>query len=232
MKKYFLILVVGLITLNLQAQLVLTTTGMGVVSVEYGADDDYTLYDPAGSEEVYLYMWVDPAQTDPAIPMQYGDDWNDSASLVVINWSATDNKFVGEIDFNTHDFVGEGILPSGTGIDDFNVILRNQAGTAQSTDLSASNHGFAGTQTTAGLYDYEAAEASYYSNGLLYLNGLNTNELVEVQVFDSLGKQIFTTNLTTNQNENIIDLSSLRTNFAVIHVQTASDRYFVKKVVL
>ena len=229
MNKQFLILVIGLITLNLHAQLVLTTTGPGTVGVEYGLD--FSLYDPSGDEEVYLYMWVDPAQTTPEIAMQYGDDWNDATSLVVINWSASENKFIGEIDFNTHDFIGEGVLPGGTGIDDFNLILRNEAGTAQSGNLFASDHSFAGTQTLSN-YDFEAEKASYYSDGTLYLNGMSVNESIEISIFDSLGKQVFVTNMTISQNETRVELSNLESTFAVIHVQTASGKYFVKKIVL
>lgn len=230
MKKYFLILVIGFITLNLQAQLVLTTIGTGIVGVEYGLD--FSLYDPLGEEEIYIYMWVDPAQTDPAIPMQYNDDWNDSASLIVINWSPTDNKFVGEIDFNTHDFIGEGVLPGGTGIDDFNLILRNQGGTGQtSDDLVASNYGFAGTQT-ASVYDFQADTASYYSNGVLFLNSLKTNEIIEITVFDSAGKQLFDKEINTTSSSLQVDISHLTNTLAIVKVRTASNTYFTKKIVL
>jgi len=197
--------------------------------VEYGLD--FSLYDPSGDTEVYLYMWVDPAQTSPEIPMQYGDDWDDAASLVVINWSAADNKFVGEIDFNTHDFIGEGILPSGTGIDDFNLILRNQAGTGQSGNLVASDHGFAGTQTLGNIA-YEMEKASYYNKGVLYLNALNTNETIEVTIFDSLGRQIFDKEITTSNTSLQVDISHLPKSVAIVHVQTASNTYFTKKIFL
>lgn len=229
MKKLSLIVIIGLFALNMQAQLVLTTTGMGTVGVEYGTD--YSLWDPSGAEDIYLYLWIYPDQTDPELPFEYNDDWNDATSLVVINWSATDNKFVGEIDFNTHDFLGEGVLPGGTGIDNFNLILRNEAGSSQSDNQFASDHGFGGTQT-ASIYDFQADKASYYSNGKLFLNSLRTNELIEITIFDSAGKQIFAKQLAADESSLQVDVSHLPKTVAVLKVQTATDTYFTKKIAL
>lgn len=229
MKKQILVLLVGLFALNLQAQLVLTTAGAGIVDVSYEIDTDF--YDPLGADHIYLYMWINADQADPELPFPYNDEWSEPTSLVVINWSATDSKFVGEINFNTHDFLGEGILNGGTQINNFNLLLRNEAGDHQTGDLLASDYGFTATQTL-GAIDFEAEKASYYHNGTLFLNALNANENIEIVVFDMAAKQIFAKKIALIDTSASIDLSHLSNTVVIIQVKTASNKYFVKKVFL
>ncbi len=129
----------------LHAQLTITNVSPGVVELSYGANGDYSIYDPQGDATIYIYMWVDQNQTSPQIGQQYNDDWNDAATLETITWDSNQNKFVGTINLNQHNFPGEGILPDGTQLLDFKLILRNQAGNRQSADLTASTYGFQST---------------------------------------------------------------------------------------
>ncbi len=229
MKKQILVLLVGLFALNLQAQLVLTTTGSGIVAVSYEIDTDF--YDPLGADHIYLYMWINADQTDPELPFPYNDEWSEPTSLVVINWSSGDNKFLGEINFNTHDFLGEGVLQEGTQINDFNLLLRNEAGDHQTSDLLASDYGFTSTQTLSQI-DYQVEKASYYNKGTLFLNALKNNEIIEVLVFDSAGKQIYKNEFLVKQTSVTVDLSNLQKNFVIVQVKTSANKFFVKKIVL
>jgi len=229
MKKRLFILVLGLFALNLQAQLVLTTTGDGVVAVEYQVDIPF--YDPLGEDHIYLYMWVNMDQTTPELPFVYNDEWTEPTSFVQINWSAVDSKFIGEIDFNTHDFLGEGVINAGILINNFNLLLRNEAGDHQTGDLLASDYGFTPTQILSQI-DYQAEKASYYNNGTLFLNALTANELVEVSIIDSVGRQIYKNEFLVKQTAIKVDLSHLQKSFVIVQVKTAANKFFTKKIVL
>jgi len=166
MKKVILLLITSLFWQINFAQLSIVNQANGVVEVNYGASGDYSLYDPQGDNQVFLYLWLNQDQTNPNLANVYNDDWNDSTGLVVLSYDSTSQKFVGTVDFNAHDFSGEGVLPANIQINDFNLILRNQAGDRQSADLLASNYGF---QPTTGLTEIEASNLMYVSQGQLFL---------------------------------------------------------------
>ena len=220
MKK--LLLSIILLTTSLNAQLQFTSQANGIVDVQYG--NNYALFDPQGATEVYVYLWVNPNQTNPNISGTYNDDWNNASGLVVLTYSATEDKFIGQIDFNTHNFEGEGILPQGTQLNDFNFILRNQAGDSQTGNLLASAYGYTAT-TTADIYDNEAAENTYYANGYLHLNpNLGTSE---INIYNLSGQLI----CNINTKKNIVNLSYLKKQILIIFVRN-KNKYFIKKIVL
>ena len=198
-----------------------------MVSVEYGANSDYSLYDPQGDTQIYIYMWIDTNQTNPALSTMYNDDWNDAAGLVVLNYDSNAQKFTGTIDFNTHDFSGEGIIPDGTQINDFNLILRNQAGNRQSADLLASNYGFQPT-TTAGLIKLSASDVLYFTKGQLFINPEYMKQKIDIQVFNLEGKLI----LQKNNLIKTLNLSNLTKDIYIIKVTIDNQKYAVKKIVL
>lgn len=208
-------------------QLSLTSQTNGTVSVEYGANNDYSLYDPQGDTQIYIYMWVDTNQTNPALSMMYNDDWNDSAGLIVLNYDTNAQKFTGTIDFNTHDFSGEGVIPDGTQINDFNLILRNQAGNRQSSDLLATNYGFQPT-TTAGLIELSASKVMYFSNEKLSIYPEYLKQNIDIQIFNMEGKLI----LQKNKLNEAVNLSSLSKEIYIIKVTINKQKYAVMKIVL
>jgi len=146
MKKIIFLLFAFTGVIALYGQLTITTSGNGVVELHYGGSNDYSIYDPQGDATIYVYLWVNTDQTSPPLTQQYNDDWNDASSLETLTYDTQAGEFVGTIDFNTHNFPGEGVIPQNTTLNDFNLILRNQAGDRQSADLLASDYGF--TQTT------------------------------------------------------------------------------------
>jgi len=160
MKKILFLGLLALLSFKIHAQLIISNQGNGIVEVQYG-DTDYSLFDPASATEVYVYLWIDESQTTPNLAMQYNDDWNDASSLIVLNWDAGQNKYIGTINFNTHNFIGEGVLPANTTINDFNLVLRDLAGDSatQSVDLIASNYGFVAT-TTASVHGFTVLNPS------------------------------------------------------------------------
>jgi len=229
MKKQLLIFIFGLIVFNSQAQLVFTTDGPGVVNVEYTLD--MTFYDPQGDSDIYLYMWVDTDQTIPELSMLYNDEWGETTSMVKISWSAAESKFIGLIDFNSHDFYGEGIIPEATQINNFSLLLRNEAGDHQTGDLDASNYGYTAT-TTLSQIDARLEKKSYYHNGVLHINGILNDEIKDIKVYNSLGQLIYYSKVKSNQSNLEIDLSSLPKTVALIHVNTNFGKYFTKRIIL
>jgi len=194
MKKKLFIGILTLISFSINAQLAITNQGNGIVDITYG-DTDYSLFDPAGNTEIYLYLWVDEAQTNPVITQQYNDDWNDATSLVVLNWDANVNQFTGSINFNTHDFIGEGVLPQNTTLSDFNLVLRDLAGDAatQSDDLIASDYGFNPTTTTASVNQIEFQNKNIklfptITNDFFKIN----SDVIELDIVSFSGKKIAT----------------------------------------
>jgi len=221
MKKAIFIILLAL-TCNIQAQLQFNAQSNGIVDVQYG--NNYALFDPQGATEVYMYIWIDANQTTPNIANTYNDDWNNASGLVVLTYSATEDKFIGQIDFNTHNFDGEGVLPQDTQINEFNFILRNQAGDSQTGNLLASAYGYTAT-TTAGVYDYPAAENSFFSNGLLHLNACD--DMYKINIFNLSGQLI----ADIKTNKDIIDLSYLKKQIIIVFIKT-NNNFFMKKIQL
>jgi len=224
MKKLLFIILTGLIGSS-YAQLTLSNQSDGVVAVSYGESNDYSIYDPQGDTEIYVYMWVDENQTDPNLSMQYNDEWGDAASLVVLTYDSAASKFTGTIDFTTHEFLGEGVLPDGTTLNNFNLILRNQAGDAQSADLLATDYGFQPTQIL-GMTEIDAGGNIFYTNGQLVINQDVATGNMQVQVFDISGKVL----LDKQTSDTQIPLNVAKNTIIIVRVVLDNQRYFVKKI--
>jgi hypothetical protein len=221
MKKLLLLLLLFTgITTN--AQLQITSQANGIVNLQYG--NNYSLFDPQGATEVYVYIWIDSNQTTPNLSGTYNDDWNNASGLAVLTYSAAEDKFLGQIDFNTLNFDGEGVLAQGTQIDEFNFILRNQAGDSQTGNLLASTYGYTAT-TTADIYDYSSEKESYFANGFFHLAQNESNQITKIKVYNLLGKELF----SIKTNKSIIDLTTIKDKWIVIKVVFKNKHYFIKK---
>ena len=218
MKKIIFFVAAIMLSISMQAQLVLTSQPNGVVDVSYGPD--FSLFDPQGATEIYIYMWVDPNQTNPNLPYQYNDDWGNASSLVTVSYNNSTGKFEGQIDFNTHDFIGEGVLPAGTQIIDFNLILRNQAGDRQTGNLLASTYGFT---TTLHLNETELKHDFYLVQGKLVIKDNLLQHQPHVQVFDINGKLLY--DFLAKQKETQLELKN---NFYLISLGFGNIRIIKK----
>ncbi len=226
MKKIILLIIALSFSNLLVAQLILTNQNNGIIAVEYGENNDYSLYDPQGDNEIYLYLWVNETQTNPNLSQQYNDDWNDNTGLIVLNYDSNNQKFTGTIDFNTHYFSGEGVLPANTQINDFNLILRNQAGDRQSSDLLASDYGFQPTQVV-NLIEIKNKNAVYYQDGNLIIHQNYVKKNMKIEIFDINGKliqRIYT-------GKNIVPINKINSRFIIIRI-ISGDKFIVKKLIL
>jgi hypothetical protein len=226
MKKIILLLITFTISHILSAQLFITGQTDGSVIIEYGENNDYNLYDPQGDNEIYLYLWINENQTNPNLSQQYNDDWNDSSGLVILTYDINNQKFSGTIDFNQHNFSGEGILPAGTLINDFNLILRNQSGNRQSSDLLATDYGFQPVQL-ANLTTIQDNKAFYYYDGIIYINPEYVKKHFIIEIYDENGKFLKKT-ISCN---NTININKINSRLIIVKL-TTDEKTLVKKIIL
>ena len=220
MKKKYLLFVL-LIGFQLQAQLTLSIQPNGSIGISYGASNDYSLYDPQGDTDVYVYAWVNTDQTDPNLANVYNDDWNDTSGLVVLSYDSNAHAFIGEINLATHNFSGEGLLPSGIIVQDFNLILRNQAGDRQSADLLATSYGFTGVSA---MNEIRNSNIATYYQGKLSIHYKGRKFILEA--YDLTG-QVLMRNTSTSP---IIDLSNIKQKLFIVKVVIDNKSFFMKKI--
>lgn len=197
MKKLYFILILIFVSYNSYSQLSLSSTANGVVSVSYGASGDWTLYDPQ-AETVILYLWVDTGMN--SLNNYYQDEWTNAASLVTLTWDGT--AHAGTIDLNTHDFTNSGgVIPTGTTVTDFNLILRNPAGDRQSANLLASNYGYANSTLPVDEFTQNSISINLIEN-TIQIEGLAYNQKFKLDVYDLSGKLIKKMNEKSKLNLN------------------------------
>jgi len=195
----------------------LSNTTNGVVSVSYGASADWTLYDPL-AESVVLFLWVDTSQNTSGF--SYSDDWN-SASLILV-WDGS--AHIGTIDLNTHSFNGT-IIPTGTTVTNFRLILRNPSGSRQSLDLLASDYGYLESTLPVEEFSKNLISINLIENNL-EIEGLEYNQKFELKVYDLNGR------LVKKMNEkSSLNLNELVQSVYILKLEIADNLTVTKKVI-
>ncbi|MCF6279325.1 MAG: T9SS type A sorting domain-containing protein [Flavobacteriaceae bacterium] len=219
MKQIYIFILALFIGVNSYSQLSLTSTPNGVVSVSYGASGDFSLYNP-GADPVVLYLWVPDTMNSQNI--FYGDDWN--GSLINLTWDGT--AHVGTIDLNMRNFSTGGIIPTGTTVTDFMLILRHSSGAPQSADLTASTYGY--SLSVLPVEDFSRISLNLYTSvDMLHISGLKSNEGYTTSIFDTMGRQI----INTTSNSNQIDISALKTAVYFVTLETSEGNIIRKKII-
>ncbi len=153
MKKTILLLFLMVIS-NVNAQVVITPNPFGInsgtITFTYGFAGDYTIFDPQSDPNLYLYTGL---ETDGvASTWDYHDNWTDVNTMIPLTWNATANAYVATFDIATRSYINEstqvtGQIPAGTTVNNWFFIIRNAAGTSQSSDIQGTTFNF-----TAGTY--------------------------------------------------------------------------------
>ncbi|WP_372746773.1 T9SS type A sorting domain-containing protein [Lutibacter sp.] len=216
MKKTLLLLTL-LIAFNSYSQLTLTPNGNGIVNVSYGSSGDWTLYNPY-SDPVILYLWVPETMNSQNI--SYADNWN--GTLISLTWNGTEHA--GSIDFNTHSFDGI-IIPLGTSISNFQLILRNPAGTSQSGNLLASDYGYSTTTLSTEDFSTNSISINCIEN-FININGLEYNQKFNIDVFDLSGKLV-----KQMDEKSALDIQELTQAVYILKLKTDNDQTLTKKIV-
>ncbi|MDC9721194.1 MAG: T9SS type A sorting domain-containing protein, partial [Urechidicola sp.] len=215
---YFFIVAL-LISVNSYSQLTITADGNGIVDFSYGASSDWSLYSP-GFDPVVLYMWIDVGQNSQ--PYSYDDDWN--GTLVNLSWNGT--AHVGTVDFTSYNWAVGGVIPTGTTITDFNLILRNPAGDNQTGNLLASNFGY--SLSVLPVEEFTTSAISIYSfENRINIKGLKSNESYTLSIFDTMGRQV----KTITSNSDSVDISELHTAVYFLVLETAEGDIIRKKII-
>lgn len=189
----------------------------GVIEISYGASGDWSLYDPF-FDPVVVYLWV--LDTDNSTGSTFQDSWN--GTLAILSWNGS--AHVGSIDFRSHNFENlGGIMPIGTTMTNFNLILRNPAGDRQSGNLTATDYGFSTAVLPVEEHILDNTNIFSYQNNL-FIENLSTQSY-NMAIFDSMGKVV----KQVNGNDNQVDISSLQSGLYFVTLKSAEGGFFKKK---
>lgn len=219
MKKIHFALILVFLSYSGYSQLSLSNTTNGVITVSYGAGGDWSLYDPL-SEVVVLHLWIDTGMNSQTT--YYTDNWGNTASLITLTWNGS--AHVGTIDLNTHSFDGT-IIPTGTIVTNFNLILRNPAGDKQSADLLASNFGFSNSTLPVEEFLKDQISLNFIDNSMK-IEGLEYNQKFVLDVYDLNGKLVKKIN-----EKSCLNLNELASAVYILKLKTENNIVVSKKVI-
>lgn len=204
MKKTLLLLVfLGFYQAN--AQLTVSPNpfniNSGTITVTYGANGDYSLFNPNSNPNLYLYTGL---ETDGVVTTwDYHDTWGNLGSLVPLTWNSTANAYVATFNIGARSYTQDssGILmslPSGLNVNNWYFIIRNADGSAQSGDLKGTDYGFT---ASLGKATFNASEIRLTASD----NSIFTNAQgkIELEIYTLLGQKV--ANFSTDNNNSIID---------------------------
>lgn len=199
MRKFYSLALALLAGVAVSAQLTTQIVSAGVFKLTYGASNDYSFYDPGFEVPTfYVHTWI--TQADNSANTSYDDAW--SNSNVTMNWSATDNAYIGMIDLNTKTFTNtNNTVSAGTTVQKIGIVFKDQqnGATKQSGDSSV-----VGPTTLASMAvsDVGGKTKSQVAAGKLFTSVKGN---LEITVYDFGGKVIKT--LKVNANGSPIDLN-------------------------
>lgn len=207
-----------LLGINVNAQLIITpnpfNVNSGTILITYGSAGDYSLFDPLGDPNLYLYTGL---ETDGnASTWDYHDTWSDVNSMVPLTYNAVNSRYEATVNIGTHNYFSEptqsvGQLPQGTFVNNWYFLIRNAPGDRQSGDLVGTNYGF--TPQTLSVNDFASTDnKAYYSENTFFSN---SKEKLQVAVYNLCGQKI--NDFELNQNEpKTVDLSQNGAYIAVV----------------
>jgi len=191
MKKTVLLLTfLGFTFVN--AQLIVTPNpfniNSGIITVTYGSNGDYSLYDPQFNPNLYLYTGF---ETDGVTTTwDYHDTWADVGTLIPLTWSSTANAYVATFDISSRTYTQESTntvmtIPSGTTINNWYFIIRNADGSSQSGDQFGSNFGFSPSLSAS---NFDLTSINFY----IHDNVISTNiqGKIEIEIYSLLGQKV------------------------------------------
>ena len=207
MKKLLFLVLFGFSFAN--GQIIVTPNPFGLTSgtitLTYGSAGDYSLFDPMSDPNLFLYTGL---ETDGvASTWDFHDTWSDTNTLIPLTWNATANAYVATFDIGARTYFSEATqtnttIPSGTMVNNWYFLIRNAAGTSQSTDLIGTNYGF--TPATASVASFENGQEIKFFDGQMY-STISGNTLVEI--YNLLGQKVISSNIVKEETIalNLID---------------------------
>lgn len=214
MKKTLLISLI-LFFQFVQSQLIVTPNpfGMnsGTLTVTYGSTGDYSLFNPLGDPNLYLYTGL---ETDGiSSTWDYHDIWTDPGTLVPLTWNSSVGAYVATLNLATRNYFSEftqtsGLIPQSTYVNNWYFIIRNFNGSRQSANLIGTNYGF--TPGTLSSVDFQQeVKVSVVKGNVL---NLSAND-IHLDIYSITGQKIKSV-LVLSGNELNLQLSDRGIYFA------------------
>lgn len=150
----------------------------GIITITYGSQGDYTLFDPMSDPNLLLYTGL---ETDGvASTWDFHDDFSDTSTMVPFNFDTTLGYYIAQIDVAGRTYLEEPNLnvttiPSGTQVNDWYFLIATTDLSRQSADLKGSDYGWQpSTLSTASVEQQNLFEV--VNNQLIY-HGSNPAQL-------------------------------------------------------
>ncbi|WP_146250795.1 hypothetical protein [Nonlabens dokdonensis] len=212
MKRILLIFLI-VSAMYTQAQIVITPNPVdinsGLVTITYGSNNDYTIFDPMSNPNLLLYTGFD-TDADPTT-WDYHDDFNDTSTFIPFNFDATANAYVAQIDVAGRMYQEEPNLnmvnlPQGITVNDWYFIIITTDLSRQSADLKGSDYGWQPATLSNNTFEKEEFKVTAVSDKLFF----NTADYYSVKTYNLQGQLV--QDINRRYVENQIDMSLLPEN--------------------
>lgn len=218
---FSLILIIGFYS---SAQISITpnpsSINAGVITITYGANNNYSLFDPMGNPSLLLYTGL---QTDNDVTTwDYHDDFSDPSTYVPFNYDATANAYVAQIDVAGRMYQEEPSLnvvniPAGTIVYDWYFLIITTDLSRQSADLKATDYGWQAATLSTDNINVSDFDVVVVKDGLVF----SKSGFYSIQTFNLHGQLVQDINRRYIERE--LDMSNLNKDTLYISRITSSN---------
>ena len=219
MKKIYSLALAAFASVALSAQLTYTVSD-GVYKLTYGKSGDWAFYNPQSAPTFYVHVWSSMSDGDND-KGNFDDSWTNSNTTM--NWSATENAYVGTIDLNTKLFTNSNnTMPQGTVVQRIGIVFKNQqnGATAQSADKDLEGPT---TLSSLAVSETNGKVKSQVAAGKLFTPAKGNLQLT---VYDFGGKVVKSINVVANGNP--IDLNMSQKGLFLVKITADKTSEVVK----
>lgn len=222
MKKTLLI-ILFLSTIYSGAQIVITPNPVdinsGSITITYGSNNDYSLFDPMSNPNLLLYTGLD-TDADPTT-WDYHDDFSDTATFIPFNFDTTVNAYVAQIDvagrmYQEEPSLNMVSLPQGLNVNDWYFIIIATDLSRQSADLKGSDYGWQPATLSNNIFEKEEFKITAINKALVF----DTADYYSVKTYNLQGQLV--QDINRRYVENQIDMSLLPENQLYISKVTSA----------
>ncbi|WOI24110.1 hypothetical protein [Nonlabens ulvanivorans] len=194
--KHFILFCFFNTSLFLSAQIVINPNPVdinsGILTITYGSQGDYSLFDPMGDPNLLLYTGLQ-TDADP-LTWDYHDDFSDTNTFVVFNFDTTLNAYVAQIDVAGRMYQEEPSLnvvnlPANTVVNDWYFIIATTDLSRQSADLKGSDYGWQAATLSNKIANKDLGVKAV-KNVLLF----SKKEFYEIELYDLTGRLVLKIN--------------------------------------
>jgi hypothetical protein len=228
--KKLLLIILFVISLNASSQIVITPNPVdinsGIVTITYGSNNDYSLFDPIGNPSLLLYTGLQ-TDTDPTT-WDYHDDFNDTSTYVTFNFDATANAYVAQVDIAGRTYQEEPNLnvvnlPQATVVNDWYFIIITTDLMRQSADLKASDYGWQAATLSSETVEEQNFDVRSFEDQLIF----NKSDFYSIKTYNLQGQLV--QHINRRYIDGALDMSLLKDNQLYISKITSTTGTVVLK---